>query len=771
MDAIMPYNQPPHLNKMDDEQRHRFVQFYRSLDEKPSSTVRFFNHFTAYTVLGKDDIHLISRMVYQSCAQLSEKQPNVFESIPYLTIPKHKFKPVIRQLLLNSNYRVEVYSPRFLYSGWNIEYYGSPSNLLQFEDVLFTTTSSKKLENYKTLSLQICMRNNQRRLGVTIVDQNDCMFHIMEFEDDENYTELKAVFVILAPMECLLPSTEGEYGCVKNLLEQHGIMATVFPKFLIPNDIEDFLHDLNQLLRGSKNQKRITINHFAWRLPMTMEALKMAMEYLRLATDTGSLEQYLMKELDLKGYLRLDFDAAKNLNIFPKSHLSSTSSCILDILDHCVTAQGHRLMSQWVRQPLNCGETLNYRHDIVECFLNSPKILHLLHEGHLKRIPDILLLTKKLRRLKADMQDIYCLYKVIMRLPKIITLLGSLENLAVTKVLCEPLQNCLEQLLFPQLCLEPILDLEAFERGKFLVNLSPDRVLLNLSRRLSYLLEKMQKSQEQTLQELNLENITALKLVNVAYLGYTLIISEKYERVLYQNENYKVLDIYRGKIFFTTPMLSLLNEEFSTLSKQYEQEYNKIVNETIILAAFYTPSLINLNHAIAELDCLLSYAKVAEAEPKKYIRPLILKEGSGQCILEDIEPLWQEMQHHITFIAYNVDFQWDIKSTHMQAVYTIVLMALVGSFVPCKEATISMFNSIANRPRADDHLKVLSTFTEELKVTSGLKNSDGDKPLVIINEAGAKTPYIYGGCETPWSIAENLAKEGKYFAIFAINSN
>lgn len=65
-----------------------------------------------------------------------------------------------------------------------------------------------------------------------------------------------------------------------------------------------------------------------------------------------------------------------------------------------------------------------------------------------KSIPYIVMflkvLCKKLMRKKASLQDLYRLYQVVIRIPKIIAILTDLLNSTVENVIVSPLKDTLE---------------------------------------------------------------------------------------------------------------------------------------------------------------------------------------------------------------------------------------------------------------------------------------------------------------------------------------
>lgn len=87
------------------------------------------------------------------------------------------------------------------------------------------------------------------------------------------------------------------------------------------------------------------------------------------------------------------------LNLLPKPGTPVNSpgykwQSILGVLDRCVTSQGHRLMAQWIKQPLRDAAIVKDRHDIVQSFVEGSNVRTELYEEQLKRIPDILVMTE-----------------------------------------------------------------------------------------------------------------------------------------------------------------------------------------------------------------------------------------------------------------------------------------------------------------------------------------------------------------------------------------
>lgn len=258
--------------------------------------MRFYDQTDCYTVHGSDDCEQVAKIVYKSTAYIHSLLPDdEKETLQYVAMSKANFELAVRDLLLVRNLRVEVYVKR---TEWQLEYRGSPGNLLQFEDILFA--NKEVLVGNSIISLQVKLEGGtQRRVGVAAVEQNDCTFQLLEFVDDDFFTELEATVVLLGPKECLLPAVEGEYAAVKALLERNGVMTTVSKKGSTA-ERNDLLQDLNRLLRFAKGQQEDATGLTELQMQLASEALRVAIKYLDLVNDDGNLGHYELKQLDLE---------------------------------------------------------------------------------------------------------------------------------------------------------------------------------------------------------------------------------------------------------------------------------------------------------------------------------------------------------------------------------------------------------------------------------------------------------------------------------------
>lgn len=224
------------------------------------------------------------------------------------------------------------------------------------------------------------------------------MVSLSEFDDDDFFSELEALLVILAPKECVLPRTDGDYARIQTLLERNSVMSSVVKRSDFSTDTAGIVQDLNNLLHFEKGQQEsahvqseVTGNLVA------MSALAAVVKYLGLVGDACNLGHYRLGQLNLKRFVHLDAAAVSALNLLPRPGTSSSSAAyrwqsILGVLDRCRTPQGHRLMAQWVKQPLRNEAIIKDRHDIVQCLVDGSCARSELYDNILRKMPDIMVM-------------------------------------------------------------------------------------------------------------------------------------------------------------------------------------------------------------------------------------------------------------------------------------------------------------------------------------------------------------------------------------------
>ena len=216
----------------------------------------------------------------------------------------------------------------------------------------------------------------------------------------------------------------------------------------------------------------------------------------------------------------------------------------------------------------------------------------------------------------------------------------------------------------------------------------------------------------------------------------------------------------------------IIGSEERALELEYEiflDIRNKVKNEIRRLQV--------VSKYIATLDVLSSFAFVANSNG--YIKPdinnkgiLDIEDGRHPVVEATIEN--NQFIPNDTYLNTNNNMLQIItgpnmagKSTYMRQVAIITLLAQIGSFVPAKNANISIVDRIFTRIGASDNLSQgESTFMVEMNEVSNIIMSATSNSLIILDEVGRGTS-TYDGLSIAWAVVEYIVKNIKAKTLFA----
>ncbi len=457
-------------------------------------------------------------------------------------------------------------------------------------------------------------------------------------------------------------------------------------------------------------------------------------------------------------YVWLDRFTIRNLELLQTP--DSKGTALIQILDKTITPMGGRMLKRWLMLPLKNKIRINERLDAVSYCVSSETFLKGT-EDHLKEIGDLERLISKAALLRINPRELSHLKRSLKFIAPIKALCSGVDNFSFQKIgeqlnECKLIHSKIENTLHDD---APLL----ISKGGIIrpgVNKALDdlREILNSGK--DYIL-KIQK------EEILKTGITSLKIAYNSVFGYYIEVTNAHKnrvpegwirkQTLTNAERYitEELKVYEEKV---------LGAEEKILALE-QQLYNELV---ISLSEYIVPIQQNAN-ILAQLDCLLSFAKIAKEN--NYVRPdisddfvLDLKQlrhpviekrlPQGESYIPNDVMLNNEEQQIIILTGPNMSG----KSAVLRQTALAALMAQMGCFVAATEAKIGLVDKIFTRVGASDNLSFgESTFMVEMMETASIINNLSNRSLILLDEIGRGTS-TYDGVSLAWSITEFLAK-------------
>ncbi|HFG1950221.1 TPA: DNA mismatch repair protein MutS [Vibrio cholerae] len=459
-------------------------------------------------------------------------------------------------------------------------------------------------------------------------------------------------------------------------------------------------------------------------------------------------------------------DAATRRNLELTHNLAGgTDNTLAEVLDHCATPMGSRMLKRWLHQPMRDNATLNQRLDAIT-ELKETALYGELHPV-LKQIGDIERILARLALRSARPRDLARLRHAMQQLPELHSVMSELKQPHLTELrthaepmneLCDLLERAIKE--NPPVVIR---DGGVIADG-YSAELDEWRDLANGA---TEFLERLEA------EERDRHGIDTLK-------------------VGYNNVHGFYIQVSRGQSHLVPPHYvrrqTLKNAE-RYIIEELKQHEDKVLNsksralalekqlweELFDLLLPHLEQLQQLAASVAQLDVLQNLAE--RAENLEYCRPTLVQEA-GIHIQGGRHPVVERVMNE-PFIANPIELNpqrrmliitgpnMGGKSTYMRQTALIALMAHIGSYVPAESASIGPLDRIFTRIGASDDLASgRSTFMVEMTETANILHNATRNSLVLMDEIGRGTS-TYDGLSLAWASAEWLAKEIGAMTLFA----
>lgn len=493
-----------------------------------------------------------------------------------------------------------------------------------------------------------------------------------------------------------------------------------------------------------------------------IEAIGAALEYLN-ETQMNRMQHITgVRIYNLGSNMSIDKATMRNLELTETLYDKENKGSLLHVLDKTKTAHGARMLKQWLIEPLNHLKPIEDRLNAVEEIKSNLVKLNELR-NMLNKIYDFQRITGKIATSTINPKDMIALKKSLSVLPEIRAILEDSKSDLLLEIFnnifdFSDIENRIETAISEDAPFT-IRDGGIFKQG---YSDKLDELHLSIKDGKDWMASLESKERERT-------GIKNLKVGFNNVFGYYLDVNK--------SQIDKVPDFYIRKQTlvnnerYITPKM----KEVESVILNGEEKINKLEAELFEeLRQWLIPEIPKMQETatkIAMLDVLSSLAYVAVQN--NYIRPEI-NESTEIDIVEGRHPVVETMERGDLFVPNDVkldrnkDFMAIItgpnmsgKSTYMRQTALIVLMAQMGSFVPCESAKIGIVDRIFTRIGASDNLtQGKSTFFVEMSELAYILSSATSRSLVILDEIGRGTS-TYDGMSIAFATVSYLCKPNR----------
>mgnify|MGYP001140303164 FL=1 len=461
-------------------------------------------------------------------------------------------------------------------------------------------------------------------------------------------------------------------------------------------------------------------------------------------------------------FLEMDIHSIRNLELAESLRLKERTYSLVWLLDKCKTAMGSRKLKSWMLNPLKNKDKINERYDKIEKlnneFIIKDELKNLLYEVY-----DIERLSGKVINGSLNARDLLQLKNSIKVMPMIkekITTLGFDYSLETHEELFK--------LLDASIVDEPPISIKEGYMIKTGFNSELDELRNIRSGGKDFVAAFEAKVKEET-------GIKSLKVGFNKVFGYFIEIPNGSKNLVKDEYHWERRQTLTNCERYISPELKekesmILNAEENIIDLEYKIfcDIKNIVKQEV-------PHLNRTADVLSELDALVSLSVCSEEY--NLVRPNITDEhiidikNGRHPVVEVVSKLEYvpndcELDNGVNTLLITGP-NMSGKSTFMRQLAIIVIMAQMGSFVPCESATLPIIDKIFTRIGAsDDLVSGESTFMVEMKEARNAIHNATANSLILFDELGRGTA-TYDGMSLAQAILEYISDNIKSFTLFS----
>ena len=455
-------------------------------------------------------------------------------------------------------------------------------------------------------------------------------------------------------------------------------------------------------------------------------------------------------------YVRLDKFTVRSLELVGTMNDEGTS--LLDVIDKTISPMGSRMLRRWILFPLKDVKPIQERQEVVDYFFREPETKELL-DTQLEQIGDLERIISKVAVGRVSPREVVQLKVALRAIEPIKEACMASGEPSLCRI-GEQLNACalIRDRIEKEINNDPP---SLVNKGGIIakgVNEELDDLRAIAYSGKDYLLKVQQR-------EIELTGIPSLKIAFNNVFGYYIEVRNTHKDKVPANWIRKQTLVNAER--YITEELKEYEEKILGAEEKILALETRLFNELVLALTEYIPPIQMNANLIGRIDCLLSFAKAAEAN--KYIRPVVSDsdkidiKGGRHPVIEKQLPLGEP---YIANDVYLDDEKQQIiiitgpnmagKSALLRQTALITLMAQIGCFVPAESAHIGIVDKIFTRVGASDNISVgESTFMVEMNEASDILNNMTSRSLVLFDELGRGTS-TYDGISIAWAIVEYI---------------